>query len=192
MSRTANTVTLKLSAIAAGMLFSGISLADAQISADLVQKLAGTLPTEELTVVVSYNHSGPITAAELATLQALGITKGRTMRSLPIAGVLATPSEIQALAKQPNVVSIFPNRPLKYFNLESRQISGAARTVDNQADFGRAIPYSGKGVTVVVNDSGIDATHDDLKFGTHVVQNVLGTTNLAAWDSMLPITYTEG
>jgi serine protease AprX len=192
MNRRPNTVKLKLSALAAGMLFSGISLADAQISADLVKTLASTSATDELTVVVSYGHSGAITAAELAAMKSIGIDKGRTMRSLPIAGVLATPAEIQKLAKQPNVVSIFPNRALKYANLESRQISGAARTVENQADFGKAIPYSGKGVTVVINDSGIDGTHADLQYGTHLVQNVLGTTNLAAWDTMLPITYTEG
>ena len=58
-SRTRPTRTLKLSALAAGLLFSGISLADAQISADLAKKLATALPGEELTVVVSYGHSGP-------------------------------------------------------------------------------------------------------------------------------------
>ena len=192
MNRNTRTVTLKLSALAAGMLFSGISLADARIPADLAKTLAIADAGKELNVVVTYSHSGAITSAELATMKSLGIDKGRTMRSLPIAGVLATPSEIQALAKQPNVLSIFPNKQLTYFNLESRQISGAARVVENQADFGKAIPYSGRGVTVVVNDSGVDGTHADLQFGPHLVQNTLGTTNLAAWDSMLPITYTEG
>ena len=62
----------------------------------------------------------------------------------------------------------------------------------NPADYGQAIPFSGAGVTVEINDSGIDATHDDLKFGTHVVQNTHGLTNLAAYDTMLPITYIEG
>ena len=192
MDRKTRTLTFKLSALAAGMLFSGISLADARIPADLVQTLASAAPNQELNVVVTYSHSGAITSAELASMKSLGIDKGRTMRSLPIAGVLATPAEINALAKQPNVLSIFPNKQLSYFNLESRQISGAARVVENQADFGKAIPYSGRGVTVVINDSGIDGTHADLQYGPHVVQNVLGTTNLAAWDTMLPITYTEG
>jgi serine protease AprX len=183
---------LKLSALSVGLLASGIALADAQISPDLAKTLASALPTQELTVVVSYGHSGAPTATELANLKAIGIDRGIAMRSLPIAGVLATPSEIQALSRQPGVVSIFANRPLKYFNLESRQISGAARVSDHPGDFGRAVPYSGKGVTVVVNDSGIDATHMDLQYGTHVVQNVQGLTNLAAYDSLLPITYTEG
>jgi serine protease AprX len=192
MDRKNRTTTLKLAALAAGMLFSGISLADARIPADLARTLAGATAGQELSVIVTYSHSGAITGAELAALKSLGIDKGRTLRSLPIAGVLATPSEIQALARQPNVLSIFPNKTLSYFNLESRQISGAARVVENQADFGKAIPYSGKGVAVVINDSGVDGTHADLQYGPHLVQNVLGTTNLAAWDSLLPITYTEG
>jgi serine protease AprX len=187
-----NRLLLKLSAIAAGMLASGISLADAQISADLLKTLQTTLPTQELTVVVAYGHSGAPTAAEIAALKGVGVSKALTMRSLPIAGALATPAEIQALSKQPGVVSIFPNRPLKYANLESRQISGAKRVSDNPGDFGKAVPYSGKGVTVMVNDSGVDATHMDLQFGTHVVQNVQAVTNLAAYDSTLPITYLEG
>ena len=71
-----------------------------------------------------------------------------------------------------------------------REIS--ARTVQNPGDFTRAIPFSGRGVTVVVNDSGVDGTHDDIKFGSHLVQNTQGLTNLAAYDSVLPITYLEG
>ena len=58
------------------------------------------------------------------------------------------------------------------------------------------MPFSGAGVTVMVNDSGIDATHEDLKFGEHVVQNV--QARRPTWPSrrrdagMLPITYLEG
>ena len=183
---------LRICAIAAGLLASGIALADAHLDPQLVSKLAATASDGELQVVVSFEQSGPVTAAQLAALKSLGITKGITMRSLPIAGALATPAEIRALAQRDDVASIYWNAPLRYFNKEGRQLSGAARAVENPGDYGRAIPFSGKGVTVLVNDSGIDGTHDDLKFGTHVVQNTFGTTNLNAVDTMLPITYTEG
>jgi serine protease AprX len=192
MARSVNRVTLKLSAIAAGIFFSGIALAEAQISPDLARTLSGAAATQELSVIVTFDHSGPISSAELSTMKNLGITRGITMRSLPIAGVLATPAEINALANQENVVSIFANRPLTYFNKEARQISGASRVAEYPGDYSRAIPYSGKGVSVVVNDSGIDATHMDLEYGKHVVENVQGATNLAGVDSMLPITYVQG
>ena len=84
MRRLSTTLKLQLSAIAAGMLCSGMALANAQISADLAKKLSTALPTDQLTVVVSYDHSGPINAAELATMKSLGITRGITMRALPI------------------------------------------------------------------------------------------------------------
>ena len=108
--------TFKLSAIATGILFSGMAVANAEISADLAKTLSTAPATSQLSVVVSYNHSGPINATELAAMKSLGITKGITMRALPIAGVLATPAEIRALATQPDVVSIFPNKPLRYFD----------------------------------------------------------------------------
>ncbi|MEO7251352.1 MAG: S8 family serine peptidase, partial [Arenimonas sp.] len=192
MLTSRKSVTLKLSALASAILFSGIALGEAQISPDLAQKLSAATAGDQLTVVVTYDQSGPLTDEELGTLRSLGITRGITMRSLPIAGVVATPAAIRALSQQAHVVSIYPNRQLTYFNLEARQITGAARVSENPGDFSRAIPYSGKGVTVVVNDSGIDATHLDLQFGKHVVENVQAAANLAAVDTMLPITYVEG
>jgi serine protease AprX len=191
-SRRSSHLGFRICAIAAGLLASGVVLADAHLDPQLVTKLASAAGTDELQIVVTYEQSGPVSASQLATLQSLGITKGVTMRSLPIAGALATPAEIRALAQRDDVASIYFNKTLRYMNLEARQMSGAKRAVDNQADYNRAIPYSGSGVTVLVNDSGVDGTHDDLKFGTHVVQNTTGLTNLAAYDTMLPITYVEG
>jgi serine protease AprX len=183
--------TFKLCAIAAGLLASGLALADARLDPQLVDQMNAS-PAAPLEVVISYKQSGPVTADQLAVLKNLGITQGLTMHTLPIAGALATPSEIRALAQRDDVVSIYANRQLRYFDAEANGLSGAARTVANPADYHRAIPFSGKGVTVEINDSGIDATHMDLQYGPHVVQNTQGVTNLAAYDTMLPITYLEG
>jgi serine protease AprX len=185
-------VLVRLSAIALGMLASGLALADARIDPKLAAQMADAAATDELQVVVSFRQSTPVSTSQRLAMASLGITRGITMRKLPIAGALATKAEIAALAKRSDVASIYWNAPIEYYNLESRQISGAKRTTDNPGHFNRAIPFSGAGVSVVVNDSGIDGTHDDLKFGNHVVQNTLGTTNLHAVDAMLPITYTEG
>ncbi|HET7845247.1 MAG TPA: S8 family serine peptidase, partial [Xanthomonadales bacterium] len=179
-------------AIVAGAL-AGASLpaAAAELDAQLVQKLAQALPTDRLEVVVTYEHAGPANTAELAVLQALGITQGVRMRALPIVGAKATPAQVRALAARDDVASVYYNRRLTYFNLESRQISSVQRAQQRSADFGRSVPFSGRGVTAMINDSGIDATHADLAYGSHVVQNVQALTNLAAWDSMLPITWLE-
>lgn len=187
-----NRSTIRISALAAGLLLSGVALADAQLDPQLVSRMAAAGAADELQIVVSYDQSVPVTPTQVAALKALGISKGVTMRTLPIAGALATPAEIRALALRDDVASIYFNAPLRYFNKEQREMSGAARAVQNPADYGRAIPFSGSGVTVLVNDSGVDATHKDLQYGNHVVENVQAATNLASWDSMLPITYIEG
>jgi serine protease AprX len=91
------------------------------------------------------------------------------MRTLPIAGALATPAEIAALAKRATSRRSTDNDAALH-EREARR-SPAPPHVDNPGDFNRAIPVQRRGVTVLINDSGIDGTHDDLKFGTHVVQN---------------------
>lgn len=196
MSRKSSTPkrsrAFRVCAIAAGLMASGVALADAHLDPQLLNKIAAAAPTDQLQVVISYKHSGPPSAADVADLKALGIDKGITMRSLPIAGALATPAEIQALSKDDDVASIYWNAPVRYLDKEANGLSGAAAATSRPADYGRAIPFSGAGVTVEINDSGIDATHMDLQFGDHVVQNTQGATNLASWDSMLPITYVEG
>ena len=192
MSSRFKSGTFRICAIAAGLMASGVSLADAHLDPALLTKMTAALPTDELQVVVSFEQSGPVTAAQRSALQALGIDRGITMRTLPIASALATPAEIRALAQRDDVASIYFNAPLRYFNKEANQMSGVERAVTHPGDFNRAIPFSGAGVTVLVNDSGVDGTHDDIKFGDHLVQNTQGVTNLAAVDSMLPITYIEG
>lgn len=182
----------RLALSVAALAASSSVLADARLGPELGERLLTALPTDELEIVISYGHSGPLTDAQLADLRALGIERGVTMRSLPIAGALATPDEIRALAARDDVVSIHLNRPLRWFNREAAQLTGAARVNERPQEFWRALPYSGHGVTVVVNDSGIDATHPDLKLGQNVVENVQGLTNLAAWDAMLPVSWTEG
>ncbi|QSX80023.1 S8 family serine peptidase [Lysobacter solisilvae] len=180
------------------MLASGVALADAHLDTQLLSKMAAAGSAEQLQIVVSYAQSVPVTPGQVAALQALGITKGRTMRALPIAGALATPAQIRALAQRGDVASIYWNAPLRYYNQEAREITSVARAQGNPGDYGRALPFSGKGVTVLVNDSGVDATHEDLKLGEHVVQNVLGAQNILAEiasesaPGIVPVTYLEG
>jgi serine protease AprX len=182
----------RICAIAAGLLASGVALAEAHLDPQLVARLAGALPIQQFEVVVSYDQPGPVTAIQVDALRHLGITEGVTMQALPIAGALATPAEIRALARRNDVVSIHLNRNLRYYNADARQLSGVDRVQANPGDFGLPAPLTGQGVTVMVNDSGIDATHEDLKFGENVVENVQALTNLSSVLGFLPATYLEG
>ncbi|MCA1032048.1 S8 family serine peptidase [Bacillus timonensis] len=147
-----------------------------------------------LQVIVTFNGSGAPSESQLNVLKGLGIETGLTMKSLPIAGVLATPAQIEQLSTNSEVRSLYLNSKLQYFNADATEITGVdkARTDDNFRKANGGLPVSGKGVGVVVNDSGVDGTHKDHEFGKNLVQNVLGSTNLNALSrTLLPVTYQE-
>jgi serine protease AprX len=191
MSLSRPVLSLSVCAVLGAMGAFSSAHAAARLDAQLQSRIASAAADTPLQVVITYKQSSAPTAAQLSILKSLGITEGVAMRKLPIAGALATPAEIKALAARDDVASIYYNAPLKYYDAEAREITGVERAYDNPGDFGRALPYSGRGVGVMINDSGIDGTNSDVAYGTHVVQNVLANTNLATFDSMLPITYVE-
>ena len=171
----------------AAVLGTGPAMADARISAELASKMAAALPLQQLEIVVTYKQAGPVQAAQVQALKSLGINRGISFRALPVVGALATPWSINQLARRGDVLSITANSTLTYYNDDARRLSGVD-LVQADPDLG----YTGAGVTVLVNDSGIDATHGDLAFGSHVVENVQALTNLSAVVTILPVTYLEG
>ncbi len=189
--------TIRLVAMAVLMVVfltvSPVALQAAKLGPGLEAQLAALGPTDEVAVVVTF-WGDTLSAEQVAGVQALGITRGLTFRSLPIMGVLATRDQVNTLAAMPEVRSIWPNSELQYENFDATSQTGVRRLRATGALTQRngGLPYSGRGVTVVVNDSGIDATHRDLEFGPHVVENVEAATNLNAFSSLLPITYIEG
>lgn len=191
MSQFRPVLALSVCAVLGAMGAFSSAHAAARLDEQLQSKMAKAAADAPLEVVITYKQSGAPSAAQLSVLKSLGITQGVAMRKLPIAGALATPSEIKALAARDDVASIYYNAPVKFYDAEAREISGVERAYDNPGDFNRAVPYSGRGVGVLINDSGIDGTNKDVAYGSRVVQNVLANTNLASFDSMLPITYVE-
>jgi serine protease AprX len=176
-------LTLALAAIVA----SPWAQARAPLDPVLTQRIAAALPLDRLEVVIVYQQSGAPSPSQLLALRLLGITKGVGLSRLPIAGALATPLQIEALRRRSDVRAIYANRTLEYYNQEARQLSGVD-AMQADPDYG----YTGAGVTVVVNDSGIDATHADLAYGSKVVENVQALTNLSSLVGVLPATYLEG
>jgi len=121
-------------------------------------------------------HRQPL-ASDLTAIRATGAF-ARPFRALPMVAVRGTGAQIAALARLPAVRSIYSNRRLAYFLNGSVPFIGAERAWNE-------LGVTGRGVTVAVLDSGIDATHADLPFGSKVVQNVklapdlLGTGTVA-------------
>lgn len=148
-------------------------------------------PVELQEVIVTFDGSGPVSALQLNALKSLGITTGVSMQNLPIVGILATKAQVDALYSRDDVVSVYHNAPLGFENYESTQITGVQTMRADRSLRSGGVPYSGRGIGVVVNDSGVDGTHSDIAYPDHVVQNVLAQTNLASFSSILPVTYQE-
>jgi serine protease AprX len=179
------------------LLFAGSASAQggAVLGPSLQSALADAAPSAQLEVIVTYGQDGPLTPSQTAVLSALGVS-GVTMQALPIAGVLATPAQVAALAQADGVRSVWLNEPVEFYNGDAREITGVEKVrTDPAFRTAMGLPYSGKGVGVVVHDSGVDGTHPDLQLGQNLVQNVLGSQNLGSFRSLtgqvVPVTYLE-
>ncbi|WML58338.1 S8 family serine peptidase [Neobacillus sp. PS2-9] len=183
--------------ILVSLVIPGLSKANAEgTSAIIDSKLLKALDTavDPLQVIVTFDGKGAPTKDQLNLLNSLGISKGLSMNALPMAGILATKDQINKLAASPGVKSIYLNRKLTYYNADATSLTGVdkVRTDTAMQKANGGLPITGKGIGVVINDSGVDGTHKDLQFGSHLVQNVMASTNLNSLEpSLLPITYVE-
>ncbi|HYO90035.1 MAG TPA: S8 family serine peptidase, partial [Pyrinomonadaceae bacterium] len=116
--------------------------------------------------------------AELDRLQSVGIKKGFALKELPMVIAPVNAAQLAAVQAQPGVRSIWGNRIMKPFTNESRSFIGVPQLMAdreasrlNQQNPGMA--FSGKGIGIGYIDTGIDATHADLQYGTKTVQNVI-------------------
>lgn len=145
---------------------------DPLLSSFLGSSAAGT----QVPVVISYNSMPK--QAELEKLQSIGINKGFALRELPMVIAPLNAAQLAAVQTQPGVRSITANRVMKNFMNESRRFIGVPQlmadrevTLANRQNPG--MPISGKGIGIGYIDTGIDATHADLKYGSKTVQNVI-------------------
>jgi serine protease AprX len=183
--------------ILVSLVIPGLSKANAEGTSALIDsKLLKVLETavDPIQVIVTFDGQGAPSKDQLNLLNSLGISKGLSMKALPMAGILATKDQINKLAASPGVKSIYLNRKLAYYNADATSLTGVdkVRTDTAMQKANGGLPITGKGIGVVINDSGVDGTHKDLQFGSHLVQNVMASTNLNSLEpSLLPITYVE-
>lgn len=156
----------------------------------LIQEKELSAPIE---VIITFRDTEKVEPEHLQLLKDLDIETGISFNSLPIAGALLTPRQIEALSLEESVHSIYYNAPLAYDNETSTSLTGVDQLREDaaiQAANG-GFPLTGKNIGVVVNDSGVDGTHKDHQLGRNLVQNVLASTNLNSTIGLAPVTYVE-
>ncbi len=159
-----------------------------------LQSLLNAGTNTPLEVVVTFNGDAAPTTENLNLLNSIGITKGVTFNELPIAGIIATPTQITSLINDPSVRSVFHNYAIEMEGHQSTAITGVQRLRSDALITAQngGLPVSGKGIGVIVNDSGVDGTHPDLTFGQNLVENVSAHLNLNSYNEILPYTPIEG
>ncbi|MCC5452033.1 S8 family serine peptidase [Rheinheimera sp. UJ51] len=141
-------------------------------------------------VIITFDQQGAPHNSQLNMLSSMGIS-GVSLHNLPIVGAVATAEQIQQIYARNDVLSVWHNAPMSLENNESTAITGVQQLRADQSLRSSGMPFSGRGIGVVVNDSGVDGSHPDIRFPNHTVQNVLAQTNLNSFSGILPITYQE-
>ena len=198
-------------AVALGALFAFSAQAAPKVDPQLNAKLAGAKAGDLFGVILTFKGER-VTDAQVAQLVALGVKGGYRMNSLPIVAVNASAAQITELAQWDNLRSIYLNTRVELYDHQSNPLIGVDRLrVD--ADITRrngGLPVSGKGITIAINDSGVDATHQDLTYNAtnpaagKTIQNVIMNMNDKdglmirsntlgnVFEGILPPSYAEG
>ncbi len=108
-------------------------------------------------------HQSP-TDADFAALRRAGVLGGTRFRRLPVVVITATRRQLVQISQLPSVRSIWGNRTLNWNDDRSNALTGVerARADSDLTSANGGLSVSGKGVTVAVLDTGLDAAHADI------------------------------
>lgn len=143
---------------------------------DLLLQKVNAAPFGLTPVVITFDNKP--TSVDLTMLRSLGITGGYRTGELPMILTLINKTQFNALKQKSGIRSLYANRIFRPMNNESRKFIGVENLLKdlNVTALNQGLPVTGKNVGIAYIDTGIDATHPDLKLGQNVIQNVFFPT----------------
>ncbi len=151
------------------------------IDAYLVEVMASTPPGEKLEIVVRFVDD--VTRDDRELVDDLGIGTIGEFHIVPAIHGLATPLQVERLSGYARTEWIEYNEPIVYYMDETTSVVNATnawRSVVEGSLWGDK-GIDGTGVTAVVVDTGVDAGHPDLDYGTKTIRNLKSDTGSGPW-----------
>ena len=195
-----------------GVVFFAVAVRAApKVDPQLSAKLAGAQPGDLFGVILTFKGER-VTDADVSRVLALGVAGGYRMNRLPVVAVNATAAQVAQMARWENLRSIYLNAPVQLYDHQSNPLVGTDR-LRKDIDITRrngGLPVSGKGITIAINDTGVDGTHQDLTYNPtnpaagKTLQNVIMNMNDEdgllvrsatlgnVFEGLIPPTYAEG
>jgi serine protease AprX len=176
--------------MAAVFAVAAIGVNAATLSPALSSRLSGLADSADVgMVIVAFNTNSGLRESHLNILRNVGVTGGQTFPTLGMVAQPMTAGQVRALAARPEVASLWSNDPIDYYMDSARTMAGVDKLMTDAAFTFRngGMPVSGSGdFSVLVIDSGIDATHADLQLGLNVIQNVQTVVGAATLPGFTP------
>jgi serine protease AprX len=161
-----------------------------KLDPQLASRLQAAQGSDLFGVILTF-HGERLTDAQVAQVAALGVTGGFRMRNLPVIAVNANAAQITQMLGWTSLRSVYLNAPVELYLHQTRPLIGVDR-LRKDPDITRrngGQPVSGKGVTIAINDTGVDGTHQDLTYNVlnpaagKTIQNV--HVNMSDKDGLL-------
>jgi serine protease AprX len=147
----------------------------------LQEMMGRALPGDRLDVIVQF--VGQVTPADRSQLAALGLDAKHEFHVVPAIWTSGTAEQVMRLAGYPRTFWVEYNERLQYAMDKTTTVINATTAWDSIIEgslFGNS-GIDGTGVTAVVLDSGIDAGHPDLDYGTKTIHNLKSDSGVGPW-----------
>ncbi len=147
----------------------------------LLEVMSNAERHEELEVVIQFVDQ--VMPRDRDRLLREGVEVLHEFHIVPAVWARATPAQLERLTGYQRTYWMEFNEELEYHMDVTTEVVNATRTWYSRVEgsLWGAKGITGEGVTVVVLDSGIDAGHPDLDYGTKTIMNLKSDTGVGPW-----------